>query len=117
MVRQTTFDLDQVPLSARSQLRDTLIHALAQYSSGPRVIQTQICLSLSGLALQMLDWDNVVPSMIERFGSDPATVGALLEFLTVLPEEVTTNHRIPIGVSNVRYCLKNKAMEGTADLP
>ncbi|EPQ28739.1 uncharacterized protein PFL1_03542 [Pseudozyma flocculosa PF-1] len=93
-----TFDMDQVPPPARVQLRDTLLHALTLYTSGPRVIQTQISLSLSALALQMpeSDWPKVVPSMIEKFGGSAETVGTLLEFLTVLPEEVMSNHRIAI---------------------
>jgi len=80
------------------QLRDTLLHALELYASGPRVVQTQLCLALAALALQMPEqlWGNVIPGMIERFGGAPGTVGALLEFLSVLPDEVSTNHRIPI---------------------
>lgn len=42
------------------------------------------------------EWPEVVKGMTARFGSDPASVGVLLEFLTVLPEEVTTNPRIPV---------------------
>ncbi|PWN54005.1 ARM repeat-containing protein [Violaceomyces palustris] len=97
-----TFDLEQVPVDSRPQLRDTLLHALSLYTSGPRVIQTQISLALSGLALQMTEehWPAVIPGMIQKFGSDPATVATLLEFLTVLPEEVTTNHRIPIDIDS-----------------
>lgn len=65
------------------------------------MIQTQLCLTLSALAIQMTDaeWPDVITGMTTRFGSDPASVGMLLEFLTVLPEEVTTNHRIPVDVS------------------
>lgn len=44
-------------------------------------------------------WPRVIPEMIETFGNDPEKVGVLLEFLTVLPEEVNMNHRIPIEVS------------------
>lgn len=93
-----TFDLEQVPSEQRISLRDTLLTALSAYASGPRVIQTQLSLALSGLALQLdeSEWPTVVPGMIERFGSSPETVPVLLEFLTVLPEEVITNHRIPI---------------------
>jgi hypothetical protein len=36
--------------------------------------------------------------MIDRFGNNPATVPTLLQFLTILPEEVTNNHKIPITV-------------------
>lgn len=93
-----TFDLEQVPTQQRVALRDTLLAALSAYASGPRVIQTQLSLALSGLALQLdeSEWPTVVPGMIERFGSSPDTVPVLLEFLTVLPEEVITNHRIPV---------------------
>jgi transportin-3 len=98
---KTTFDLDQVPSSSRGSLRDTLVTALAAYASGPRVIQTQICLTLAGLAIQLTDeeWPDVVKGMTSKFGNDASTVGVLLEFLTVLPEEVTGNHRIPVEVS------------------
>ncbi len=93
-----TFDLEQVPRPQRVALRDTLLTALSAYASGPRVIQTQLSLALSGLALQLdeSEWPTVVPAMIERYGSNPETVPILLEFLTVLPEEVITNHRIPV---------------------
>ncbi|SNX83219.1 related to MTR10 - involved in nuclear protein import [Melanopsichium pennsylvanicum] len=93
-----TFDLEQVPSQQRVALRDTLLNALSAYASGPRVIQTQLSLALSGLAIQLdeSDWPTVIPGMIERLGSSPETVPVLLEFLTVLPEEVITNHRIPI---------------------
>lgn len=95
---KVTFDLEQLPDDARVQLRDTLMHALQLYATGPRVVQTQLCLALAALALQMPEslWGGVVPGMIKSFGQTPSTVGVLLEFLTVLPEEVSTNHRIPL---------------------
>ncbi|WFD22937.1 Nuclear import receptor [Malassezia equina] len=100
---KVTFDLEQLPSQTLVQLRDTLLHALDLYTSGPRVVQTQLCLALAALALQMPEssWGTVIPGMVERFGGTPATVGTLLEFLTVLPEEVTNNHRIPLD--NARY--------------
>jgi transportin-3 len=51
------------------------------------------------LAIQMPQWKNVVAQFVELFGKSPETIPALLEFLTVLPEEVNNNNRIPIGVS------------------
>lgn len=100
---QITFDLQQLPLDAQLSLRDTLIDALAIYAAGPRVVQTQLCLALAALALQLPEshWPNVVPGMIDRFGKSADTVNVLLEFLSVLPEEVAQNHRIP--VSNATY--------------
>jgi len=37
--------------------------------------------------------------MIDSFGSNPAAVPALLQFLTLLPEEIDSNTRIPVTVS------------------
>lgn len=98
---QVTFDLQQVDPSHRIGLRDSLLSALEKCASGPRVILIQICLALAGLALQMPEWQNVIPGLIESFGQDPSKVPALLEFLTVLPEEVNGNTRIPMSVSSI----------------
>jgi transportin-3 len=98
ILAQVTFDLHQLDSAARAGLRNTLLTALQRYAAGPRVVLIQLCLALAGLALQMPDWDGVVPGLIQSLGQNPATVPALLEFLTVLPEEVT-NGRIPISVS------------------
>lgn len=54
------------------------------------------------------EWPNVIKDLTERYGSDPSSVGLLLEFLTVLPEEVTSNHRIP--VDNEHYNVRVKSL-------
>ena len=96
---QVTFDLNQVPAAHHLQLRDTLLTALRGCAQGPRTVITQLCLALAGLALQVPQWENVVQSMYDMFGRDPATVPVLLEFLTVLPEELSGNSKIPVSVS------------------
>ena len=83
-------------------LRDTLLSALREYHSGPRTIVVQLSLAIAGLALQLPAWENVVQNMIDSFGRNPATVPTLLEFLTILPEEVNSNTRIPISVGLIR---------------
>ncbi|KAF9244609.1 armadillo-type protein [Melanogaster broomeanus] len=93
---KVTYDLHQVDAANLLPLRDTLITALETYHTGPRTIITQLCLAMSGLALQLPQWDNAVQTMIETFGTNPATVPVLLQFLTVLPEELASNTRIPI---------------------
>jgi transportin-3 len=80
-------------------LRDTLLAALQRYHTGPRTIIVQLCLALAGIALQLPDWENPVQQMIDTFGMNPATVPTLLHFLTILPEEVNGNTRIPLTVS------------------
>ncbi|THV07689.1 ARM repeat-containing protein [Dendrothele bispora CBS 962.96] len=93
---KVTYDLSQVDPSNIAGLRDTLVAALQKYSAGPRTIIVQLCLAISGLALQFPAWENAVQTMINTFGVNPATVPVLLQFLTLLPEEVHTNNRIPI---------------------
>lgn len=83
-------------------LRDTLLTALKTYHSGPRTVVIQLSLAIAGLALQLPAWENVVQNMIDLFGRNPATVSTLLEFLTILPEEVNSNTRIPISVGLIR---------------
>lgn len=46
----------------------------------------------------MKEWDNPVLDLINALGQNPVTVPALLLFLTVLPEEVAGNTRIPMTV-------------------
>ncbi|KAF5385512.1 hypothetical protein D9757_005366 [Collybiopsis confluens] len=93
---KVTYDLSQVDTANLSALRDTLIAALEAYTSGPRSIIVQLCLALAGLAMQFSAWDNAVETMIAKFGSNPSTVPILLQFLALLPEELHTNHKVPI---------------------
>ncbi|KAI0660358.1 ARM repeat-containing protein [Cubamyces menziesii] len=93
---KVTYDLADMSTPDLLQLRETLLKALETYHAGPRNILLQICLAISGLALQLPAWEDPVQDMIDAFGRNPATVPALLQFLTVLPEEITTNTKIPI---------------------
>ncbi len=97
-LRQVTFDLHQVEQDNLLPLRDRLLAALQRYHIGPRTIIVQLCLAISGLALQLPSWDDAVQTMIDMFGANPATVPTLLQFLTLLPEELTGNSRIPVTV-------------------
>ncbi|KAH8930017.1 nuclear localization sequence binding protein [Atractiella rhizophila] len=90
------YDLEQIPRSQLPALKDSLLLALRTFAIGPRVIRTQISLSLADLALQMPEWTSVMTQVTDEFGQDPATVPALLEFLTQLPQEVTSNYRIEV---------------------
>ncbi|KAH7928534.1 ARM repeat-containing protein [Leucogyrophana mollusca] len=99
---KVTYDLHQVDPSNLLPLRDTLVTALQSYHSGPKTIITQLCLAISGLALQLPSWDNPLQTMIEGFGQNPATVPVFLQFLTVLPEELAGNTRIPVTDDDYR---------------
>ncbi|KAH7910876.1 armadillo-type protein [Hygrophoropsis aurantiaca] len=99
---KVTYDLHQVDPSNLLPLRDTLVTALQSYHTGPKTIITQLCLAISGLALQLPSWDNPLQTMIEGFGQNPATVPVLLQFLAVLPEELAGNTRIPVTDDDYR---------------
>ncbi|KAI0687777.1 ARM repeat-containing protein [Cytidiella melzeri] len=93
---KVTYDLHQVDSANLLALRDTLVTALERYHSGPRTIMVQLCLAISCLALQVPAWENPVQDLVDSFGRIPATVPALLQFLTILPEELTSNTKIPV---------------------
>ncbi|KAG5650654.1 hypothetical protein H0H81_011476 [Sphagnurus paluster] len=93
---KVTYDLHQVDQENLPALRDTILSALDRYHTGPRNIIVQLCLALAGIALQMPSWPDAVQTMIESFGRNPRTVPLLLQFLTLLPEELNGNTKIPI---------------------
>ncbi|KAF7347911.1 hypothetical protein MVEN_01549000 [Mycena venus] len=93
---KVTYDLHQVDPANLPSFRDTLIAALQRHHNGPKPVKIQLCLAIAGLALQFPAWSNAVQFMIDSFGRNPETVPILLEFLTILPEELNNNHKIPI---------------------
>lgn len=112
---QVTYDLNQVAPSDLLALRDTLMKGLVTHQTGLRAIIVQLCLALSGLALQLPQWKDCVKDMIELFGRNPDTVPLLLQFLTVLPDEINSNTRIPITVSLLLIHIANTTNAGAQD--
>lgn len=105
-----TYDLHQVDPVNLPSFRDTLLAALERHHAGPRTITVQLCLAIAGLALQFPSWTNAVQTMIDSFGRNPATVPTLLQFLTILPEELNNNHKIPITVRPVSAFLLGRSL-------
>lgn len=95
---QITYDLNQVAPAERPALRDFLVRAMDKFHGGPRSVLVQVCLALAGLALQLPEWQNPVQDILQQFGANPIKVPALLQFLTLLPEEMASNTKIPITV-------------------
>ena len=97
------YDLHQLQSDSLPSLRDTLMKSLINQ---PKVILIYLCLSLSDLSLQFNDWLDPVNDMITNFSNTNPEI--LIEFLTVLPEEVN-NVRIPINVCFLflldRFCI------------
>ncbi|KAI8349778.1 armadillo-type protein [Mortierella sp. GBAus27b] len=88
MRRKIVDDFQDLDVTHRESLRDSLLNLTMQHKASPRVIRTQLCLALAALSLRMLEWQQPVNHMVSLYGSSPADLAYLLEYLTVLPEEV-----------------------------
>ncbi|KAI8598175.1 armadillo-type protein [Dissophora ornata] len=88
MRRKIVDDFQDLDAAHRASLRDSLLSLSMQHKSSPKIIRTQLCLALAALSLRMLEWEQPVNHMINLYGSSTADLSYLLEFLTVLPEEV-----------------------------
>ncbi|KAG4304832.1 hypothetical protein PORY_001885 [Pneumocystis oryctolagi] len=82
------FDFHQLSSENLPLLRDSLLQLILLYHSGPKPIMIQLCVALAGLALQMLEWKDVIRDVVSVLGKDKSTWGCLLQFISVLPEEV-----------------------------
>jgi transportin-3 len=90
-------DIQDLDLSSLVQLRDSLIELCHTYKES-KSICTQLCISLADLAIQMPSWENPVQFMGNSFALSPDTTPLLLEFLEVLPEELSYNTKINLEV-------------------
>ena len=96
------FDFHQLPRESLPELRNTLLSLLAQFSQGPKPIRTQLCVCLANLAIQMLEWKDVLQLVVSTLGNDPNGIACVLEFLHVLPEEVTEGRKINLTEDELR---------------
>ncbi|THC94540.1 hypothetical protein EYZ11_005981 [Aspergillus tanneri] len=88
-----TFDLDQLPTESVLALRDSL------------------CVCLASLAVQMIEWKDILASVGSALGSSAGD--CVLEFLKILPEEVTEGRKINLSeedlVSRTKELLEDNA--------
>ncbi|KAI9774581.1 MAG: Nuclear import receptor [Geoglossum simile] len=91
-----TYDIDQLPRASLVALRDSILSLLASYRLGPRPIRTQLCVCLANLAIQMIEWKDVLEVVVSALGNNPESGSCVLEFLRVLPEEVTEGRKITL---------------------
>ncbi|KAL9125396.1 MAG: hypothetical protein Q9217_005397 [Psora testacea] len=87
-----TYDLDQLPRHSLPSLRDSLLTLIISFQAGPRPIRTQLCVCLANLAIQMTEWKDVIQLVGSALGD--SGLNCTLEFLRVLPEEVTEGRKI-----------------------
>lgn len=77
----------ELPMDHHMSLRDSLLEHINQVTPATNtVIVTQLCLALADLALQMCLWSSPITDLVEKFSA--TNVWALLEIMTVIPEEV-----------------------------
>ncbi|MCJ1383986.1 Nuclear import receptor [Xylographa soralifera] len=98
------YDLDQIPRSSLPPLRDSLLSVLSEFRGGPRPIRTQLCVCLANLAIQMTEWKDVLSYVGSRLGSSAGD--CILEFLQVLPEEVTEGRKINLTEEDLIFRTK-----------
>uniref|UniRef100_A0A672M2S7 Importin-13 n=1 Tax=Sinocyclocheilus grahami TaxID=75366 RepID=A0A672M2S7_SINGR len=93
-----------LPSGQLDSLRSQLIAQVGQFASGPKMVLTRLCVALASLVLHVLPetWPTAVPDLLCAFqtgegvteADGQARCLALLELLTVLPEELQSS-RIP----------------------
>ncbi|KAF2805488.1 ARM repeat-containing protein [Mytilinidion resinicola] len=88
------YDLHQIPRESLPGLRDSLLANLVVFRAGPKPIRMQLVVCLANLAIQMTEWKDVLPLVVSSLGTDPQTLPCVLDFLRVLPEEVTEGRKI-----------------------
>lgn len=71
---------------------------LKKFASGPKPVRVQLCVCLAILAIQMKAWKDVLPTVVTALGNDVASHACILDFLRVLPEEVTEGRKITLSV-------------------
>lgn len=105
----------EVPAEHVSVLREQLLTQVASFAEGPKTVLTQLCVSLASLALSTLGemWPDAITDIIMTFQPQnlPHLQGthvylALLQVLTVLPEEFGTAHLPPHRKGVVRHELQ-----------
>ncbi|GBG27049.1 Transportin-3 [Hondaea fermentalgiana] len=87
--------MEQVPASARPELREKLLQHLERHFGDRKrkqVVTTQLSLAVAALAVQMREWESPIKDLASRFGSGGASESALclIEILQIIPEDMTS---------------------------
>ncbi|XP_064445358.1 importin-13 isoform X1 [Mirounga angustirostris] len=91
-----------IPTDQYESLKAQLFTHITHFASGSKIVLTRLCVALASLALSMMPdaWPCAVADMVRLFQAEDSPVDgqgrclALLELLTVLPEEFQTS-RLP----------------------
>ncbi|KAJ1502882.1 Nuclear import receptor [Coelomomyces lativittatus] len=74
------------------RIRDALLNLLS--SPIPSPVAIQLCCALAELAIHFSKWKTPVETMHRLLANDPRTFHFFLEFMKVLPEELSRNERV-----------------------
>lgn len=77
-------------------MKNSVVQLIIANRAAHKIINTQLCVALAVLALQFLEWKGVVAELVNSLGSNSETIPSLLEFLKVLPEEMSSSRKLPI---------------------
>lgn len=123
-ILQIVYDLStQVSPAELPALRAQILTLLKQFASGPKPIRVQLCVCLANLAIQMKDWKDVLPVVVNSLGNEVESHACILDFLRILPEEVTEGRKITLtvrrkrndGTNTTSGCSSASARTTTAD--
>ncbi|KAK0637194.1 armadillo-type protein [Bombardia bombarda] len=78
-------------------LRSQILLLLKKFAPGPKPVRVQLCVCLAILAIQMQSWKDVLSTVVSTLGNDVASHACILDFLRVLPEEVTEGRKITLS--------------------
>ncbi|KAI9839225.1 MAG: hypothetical protein M1819_003218 [Sarea resinae] len=86
----------KIPHESLPGLRETLLSLLKTYRAGPKPVRTMMCVCVAHLAIQMTEWKDVFQTVLSALGNDAESVPCILEFLRILPEEVSGGRKITL---------------------
>ncbi|XP_062920446.1 importin-13 isoform X2 [Mobula hypostoma] len=108
---------NDIPSDQYESLKSQLFNQIACFASGSKIVLTRLCVALASLALNMMPerWPNAVGDMVKMFQTESSDVDgkarcmALLELLTVLPEEFQTSRLPQYRKGEVRNALAQES--------
>ena len=76
---------------------------LYTHRNSSKAMITQLVLALADLSTLLVEWMDPVALMFQTYSNEPDMISIILEFLTVLPEEVNDNRLLTNEVIHLKY--------------
>ena len=81
-------DIHTVDDEFKFNLQNSILELLYKLRNGPKNIITQLVMSLANLSVLLADKTDVVSTLLNSYQQEEEMLSCILEFLTVLPEEL-----------------------------